>query len=158
MALSGNDQLLTAAFVSTITEFVEGLDEDTLGELAKALLAKAHQHIKPVVVQAKSGGSGSGGKKPANAYARFMQRLSKHNKGEAPLTDLTVHTAPEFRNTATGKSWATYQEHSLDLLGKEMAMPDIIEQVQAATGNALKTSGIVWNVLTDEARQQVLAA
>jgi hypothetical protein len=143
---------LTAIFLEYAEEF-EG-SKDMIEAMAKYAHAQALKMQK--APPAAAAATGSSGKRAPNKYAQFMKRLSQHNK-DAPI-DKTVKPVEHFTNKES-KSYATYQEQGLDaLIGEEIQFGEFFTQVHEITGNLLKTTGIMWGLLSEEDRAAVLAA
>ena len=119
-------------------------------EIAKYVLALLQKIQKAAPVAA----TGSSGKRGPNKYAKFMSLLGGHNKGK--LIDLMVSPSDHF--TTGSKSKATFDDQDLKaLLGVPIQFGDLFTQIHDITGNLLKTTGVIWGLLSDEERADVLA-
>ena len=127
-----------------------------IAELETALADGGNSGSKPKVKRGKKTATGTGPKKTANAYSRFVKAASSIVKDEdVPCKSLKLKPQEPTADKAISR-WAAAPSDAIDF-GAECTLEDLVKSIKNIDefSNLMVASSLAWNMIPDSAKQEL---
>ena len=148
-------EALVGQLAGIVSEQVKPLEE-RIAELETALADGGNSGSKPKVKRGKKTATGTGPKKTANAYSRFVKAASSIVKDEdVPCKSLKLKPQEPTADKAISR-WATAPSDAIDF-GAECTLEDLVKSIKNIDefSNLMVASSLAWNMIPDSAKQEL---
>lgn len=148
-------EALVGQLAGIVSEQVKPLEE-RIAELETALADGGNSGSKPKVKRGKKTATGTGPKKTANAYSRFVKAASSIVKDEdVPCKSLKLKPQEPTADKAISR-WAAAPSDAINF-GAECTLEDLVKSIKNIDefSNLMVASSLAWNMIPDSAKQEL---